>query len=330
MINITVSTNEDRQRLDRFLRKYLSAAPLSLIYKMIRKDIKVNGRRVDKEYMLAAGDVIGLYIGEERLAGLVEKKQHARTGKSIEILYEDEDILAVSKPFGLLVHGNADEKKDTLANRVIDYLIETGSYVPRIERTFVPSPVHRLDRNTTGIVLFGKNAQALRTLSVLFRENAVRRFYTTIVAGTLTGDLHLSGSLARDESQNRSFVLKEGSLQGKRIETIARPLYAGEKYSIAEVELITGRSHQIRAHMQAAGYPLVCDRKYGDAAVNRAAGRKIDCHTQLLHAGRVTLPCVPEPLPRLSGLEVTAAVPLLWKDIQIALFGKEIIPHGHE
>ena len=158
MIKITVSPNEDKQRLDRFLRKYLKAAPLSLIYRLIRKDVKVNGLRAERDYMLAAGDLIELYIDEGQLEALSKKKEYPTVHRQFTIAYEDEDVLAVSKPFGLLVHGDAEEKKHTLANQVIDYLIGTGSYVPRIERTFVPSPVHRLDRNTTGLVLFGKQS----------------------------------------------------------------------------------------------------------------------------------------------------------------------------
>jgi 23S rRNA pseudouridine955/2504/2580 synthase len=333
MIKITVSPNEDKQRLDRFLRKYLKAAPLSLIYRLIRKDVKVNGRRAERDYMLAAGDLIELYIDEGQLEALSKKKEYPTVRRQFTIAYEDEDVLAVSKPFGLLVHGDAEEKKHTLANQVIDYLIGTGSYVPRIERTFVPSPVHRLDRNTTGLVLFGKNAEALRVLSALMREGAVRRFYTTIVTGSLNEELHLTGRLHKDRRSNISSVIDridDEHLNGKHIETIVRPLYAGKMYSVVEVELVTGRSHQIRAHLQSAGYPLICDRKYGSPVQNAALKGKIDWQTQLLHAGRLVIGDVPAPLEHLSGIEITAPVPPHWKDIQLALFDKEIVPHGNE
>ena len=162
MIKLIITENQGGQRLDRFLKKYFDKAPLSYIYKMIRKDVKVNGKRASAEAMLSAGDELTLYISQEDAQALQKPPRQVRAKKQFVIAYEDENILAAEKPFGLLTHGDRTEKKNHLANQVLDYLVEKGEYNPRMDRTFSPAPVNRLDRNTTGLVLFGKNAEALK------------------------------------------------------------------------------------------------------------------------------------------------------------------------
>ncbi len=332
MREITITANDAGQRLDRFLKKYLANAPLSLVYKAVRKDVKVNGKRAKEETMLAEGDVLQLYLSDADLDGFTRKKRVTAAKKQFTVCFEDENVLVVSKPFGLLVHGDSSEKKDTLANQVIDYLIEKGDYVPRLEKSFVPSPVHRLDRNTTGLVVFGKNAQALRILSAALAEDrGFSKFYSTIVCGELRKELHLKNRLLKDEKTNRVRILAEnakdaeGQPLGKHIETIARPLYTDGRFTLVEVELVTGRSHQIRAHLKHAGYPLIGDAKYGDARVNRQIAERTGLSTQLLHARRLVFGKLPEPLDQLQGREVTAPLPAQWSFIQKELFGKEII-----
>ena len=164
MRQFTIEKNDAGQRTDRFLKKYLRNAPLSVVYKLIRKDLKVNGQRVKEDHILEEGDVLSIYAADLDIDAWTEKKadDNRRAKRQFAVLYENDDLIMVNKPFGLLVHGDKSEKKDTLANQVVSYLIENGSYYPRVEKTFVPSPVHRLDRNTTGIVVFGKNAESLR------------------------------------------------------------------------------------------------------------------------------------------------------------------------
>lgn len=326
MVNITITTNEDRQRLDRFLKKYLCNASLSMIYRMVRKDIKVNGRRVKEDTMLVEGDVVSIYLSEEDISDLSRKKRRAKAKRQFTVCYEDENIIVVNKPFGLLVHGDSTEKKDTLANQVVDYLIEQGAYSPRTERTFTPSPVHRLDRNTTGLVLFGKNSQALRSFSAMFKEDErVKKFYYTIVFGELGEPLHLKGKLHKDEEKNKSSVLPATSPKGKYIETLVRPIFAANRYTLVEVELVTGRSHQIRAHLQSAGFPLIGDKKYGKATLNDALPKNMDLSTQLLHAGRLEICDAPAALSYLNGKIIKAPLPGTWQEIKTELFGKEIL-----
>ena len=326
MREVTITANDAGQRLDRFLKKYLCNAPLSLVYKVVRKDVKVNGKRAKEETFLAEGDVLQLYLSDTDLDALTQKKRRTAAKRQFAIACEDENVLVVCKPFGLLVHGDSTEKKDTLANQVVDYLIEKGDYVPRLEKSFVPSPVHRLDRNTTGLVVFGKNAQALRTLSAaLAQDSGFTKYYFTIVCGALKRELHLKSRLLKDEKTNKVRVLPETSAEGKAIETIARPLYTDGNYTLIEVELVTGRSHQIRAHLKDAGYPLIGDAKYGDRRRNAQIADRTGLTTQLLHAGRLVFTGLPEPLAYLNGRQAEAPLPPQWAFIQKELFGKEIL-----
>ena len=288
MFKIMITENEAGQRLDRFLKKYFNNATLGTVYKLIRKDVKVNGKRAGEQTMLACGDELTIYVSDETAAGLRKEKTHVKVKKQFRVAYEDADILVVEKPFGLLTHGDKTEKKNHLANQVIDYLIEKGDYNPRTETTFVPAPANRLDRNTTGLVVFGKNAAALQNLNRLIREkDQVHKLYLTIVAGRLEKAVRLRARMTKDADKNVVIVHSEGD-DGKFMETIARPIasaqYNGRDYTLVEVEILTGRTHQIRAHLAKAGYPIIGDVKYGDRRVNAEVQRQFGLSTQLLHA----------------------------------------------
>ena len=318
MVKVEIGSNEAGQRLDRFLRKYLSRAPLSAVYKIIRKDLKVNGKRAKEDVVLKEGDVLSFYMDEERFHELTKpsrvKDTSRKPKRQFNICYEDDHVLIVSKPWGLLTHGDSHEKKNTLMNQVCGYLQDKGEYDPSGEMTFTPSPVNRLDRNTTGLVMFGKTSAGLRELTKLIREREyVSKYYETIVAGRLDREMTIDDSLLKDADRNKVRI----SDTGQKAVSIVRPLEvsADGKFSLVEVELVTGRTHQIRVHLASKGHPLAGDSKYGTSAAGRRANEKLKKYgitTQLLHAGRLCFGDIPEELEALQGLsnkEINAPIP---------------------
>ncbi len=322
MITITITENEAGQRLDRYLKKSLKNAPLSYIYKLLRTGVKRNGKRAKEDAMLEPGDVLALYISEEEFASYAKKPAAHTAKRQFRVAYEDDRVIVVEKPLGLLTHGTKEEKKDTLANQVTDYLIETGSYVPARNVTYTPSPVNRLDRNTTGLVVFAKDYPAARALTKMIREKGyVRKYYLTLVSGALTKELRLTGRMEKDERTNTVRVLAETDEEGKESETVARPLERydatfsvngktkRQTFTLVEVELVTGRTHQIRAHLAAAGYPVVGDEKYGDRYANRDIQRTYGLSTQFLHAYRLAFDAAEPPVEDLAGKEIRSDLP---------------------
>lgn len=321
MVKLIIEKNDGNQRLDRFLKKYLANAPLSHIYKLIRKDLKVNGKRAKVETMLAEGDELTFYISQEQLDGYTRVKKTIKTKKQFGIAYEDERILIAEKPFGLLTHGDSREKKNHLANQVCGYLQQKGEYNPSRERVFVPSPANRLDRNTTGLVLFGKDSESLQVLNRMIRDKSrIRKIYLTIAAGELKETLHLSDRMEKDEKNNRIKVLPADSENGKTMETIVQPIKTNGQYTLVEVELITGRTHQIRAHLAKVGHPIIGDAKYGNPRVNQKIKRQFNLTTQLLHAYKLIFCNMDEPFEYLNGKEVTATLPKDFTRIKETIF----------
>ncbi|MGF6376474.1 23S rRNA pseudouridine955/2504/2580 synthase [Clostridiales Family XIII bacterium PM5-7] len=320
MIKVEIGKNEQNQRLDKFLRKYLENAPLSYIYKAIRKDVKINGKRGKEDTFLLLGDEVTLYMTDEEIQSYQKKTRNFSAKRQFKIAYEDDEILVVEKPFGLLTHGDQTEKKNHLANQVVDYLIQQGEYNPRLEKTFTPAPVNRLDRNTTGLVLFGKTSTALQELNRMIRErDKISKYYMTIVSGKMKGEIRLQDKMVKDSKTN-TITVHNMDNEGREMETVARPLKTTLKYSLVEVELITGRTHQIRAHLAKAGFPIIGDVKYGKRSVNQLVRQRFDLNTQLLHAYKLVFHQSEGPMGYLNGLTVTATLPEDFDQIKQEIF----------
>ena len=289
--NIEIKPDDAGQRLDRFLRKYLPKATLSGIYKIIRKDVKVNGKRSKIDTFLEEGDIITLYLDDKKIDQLSVRKKIKRAERTFKIIYESDNVLIVFKPSGILTHGDANEKKNHLTNQVLSYLIDTGSYNPRFSNTFTPSPANRLDRNTSGLVVFGKNTNSLRRLNEIFKNRDIEKSYLTICQGIIEAplDLHEYKKKIEVNGKFRTVISETSNQINKPIHTKVNPLkygeYKGAKYTLTEVELMTGRMHQIRAHLSYIGHPIVGDSKYGGGEI-----RELEIRNQLLCANKLNFP----------------------------------------
>ena len=272
MREITINQNDAGQRLDKFLTKYLVNMPQSMLYKSLRKNcVRVNGKHIkDGKYMLQNGDVLKLFFKDE----FYESKSSFKAGNSdIDVVYEDENILLADKKQGLLVHPDKNEYNDTLIGRIQHYLYDKGEYSPDDENSFRPSLANRIDRNTGGIVIAAKNAEALRILCEKIKAREIEKKYLAVVHGVPEKrSAVLEGYLEKNEAENRVFLKKHKTESALTVKTKYRTIETRNGLSLLEVELLTGRMHQIRAHMASIGHPLLGDGKYGKTNADKKIG----------------------------------------------------------
>ncbi len=313
MQTVTITEQEAGQRLDHFLGKYLSRAGKGFVYKMMRKkNITLNGKKCGGDERLKPGDEIRLFLSDETIRAFSEITVQEVKKTPLAIVYEDAHILLINKPAGMLSQ-KARPEDESLVEYIIRYLLDSGNLTEESLKRVRPSLCNRLDRNTSGLVIAGKSLQGLQIMSDLIKSRAIGKFYLCIVKGALKQPVRLCGWLLKDERNNQVRVFAEGAPRPQEavpIRTAYRPLKSDGRYTLLEVELVTGRPHQIRAHLASIGHPIAGDPKYGDSAVNREVKKKYRTDSQLLHAWRLVMPDgLAAPLSHLSGREFTADMP---------------------
>ena len=321
MKELCIRANEAGQRLDKFLGKYMDQAPKGFLYRMLRKkNITLNGKKASGSEMLSEGDVVRLFLAEEtigkfsRIQKAPVQSSEGRKSAKLDIIYEDKHTLFINKPVGMLSQ-KAKPEDVSLVEHLTAYLLSSGQIKEEELRTFRPSVCNRLDRNTSGIVAAGKTLAALQELTEMFRERTLKKYYLCLVKGTVTEKKRISGYLVKNEKTNTVSIQSEKSGGASLIETEYRPLAFGGGFTLLEVHLITGKTHQIRAHLASQGHPIAGDTKYGDRAVNERLKKEYGLKSQLLHSARLCMPECAGALAPLSGKVITAPVPVLFDKI---------------
>ncbi|NBK92696.1 RluA family pseudouridine synthase [bacterium 1XD21-13] len=323
---IIIKENEAGQRLDKFLVKYMDQAPKSFFYKMLRKkNITLNKRKAEGSERLNTGDEIRLFLSEETIESFFGKREYGYRGLKNDgasfqdtVIYEDDQILLLNKPAGLLSQ-KARESDVSLVELMISYLLESGQLREEDLRSFRPGICSRLDRNTSGLVAAGKTLLGLQAMNELIRDHRLEKFYRCIVVGAIEEPQRIDGWLIKNERTNQVAIFSQERENSLFICTEYLPLkiisLGGRDYTYLEVHLITGRSHQIRAHLSGIGHPLIGDAKYGNPRINSYFSEHFGLKHQLLHAFRLEFPKLEGSLSALSGRRFTAPLPAIFRKI---------------
>ena len=317
MISYKIIETESGQTLEKYVRKVLNTAPLSFIYKLFRKkDIKVNGHWEKEKYVLNTGDEVSIYVTDEQIEEF-NKKNDYQPNDSIKdwIIYEDRNILLINKPRGVLVQKDDHSSDKALDQLVIEYLMFKGEYDPQKEQGFKPGPAHRIDRNTSGIVIFGKNHASLVYLFELLKNHElIGKHYISLVCGDVEEDGVVEAPLRKNYDQKKVVVAstKDG---GKPSKTIYHVLEHLNGYTLLDLTLVTGRTHQIRAHMSYIRHHVVGDTKYGDFKVNNFFKKEFGFENQFLHASELHFGKLEKPLENLSSKSFKAEMPLEYQEL---------------
>lgn len=330
MRELEISSNEAGQRFDKYLKKYLKEAPSGFLYKMLRKkNIVLNGKKADGREKLFVGDKVKLFLSDEtiqKFSGTEEKGEELReTVKRADIrwdiardiLYEDENAMLINKPSGVLSQ-RAVSSDVSVVEYIKEYLLSNNKMTEDELKTFKPSVCNRLDRNTSGMIAAGKTLAGLQALSELFRERTLKKYYLCMVKGEVRKEAYVKGFLKRDPDARKVEIFKEmPDGDAAPVETEYLPVARGKGLTLLRVHLITGRTHQIRAHLASLGHPVLGDYKYGDRRFNEPFRRQYQITDQLLHAYELQMPKLSGTLGGLSEKTVTAPVPeLFWKVIK--------------
>lgn len=313
MQELHVTENEAGQRLDKLLAKFLNQAPKSFLYKMMRKkNIVLNGKKCTGNEKLKQGDSIKLFFSDETIekfsAGTyaIPKKEKINM---LPIIYEDEQILLMNKPVGVLSQ-KAKDSDVSAVEILINYLMETDQLSKEQFRTFHPSICNRLDRNTSGILVAGKTLPALQEMNRFFKERTIAKYYRCLVKGrVIKSEDYIKGYLVKDQKTNKVSITKKKTEEGVPIETEYCVIQSNDEVSLLEVHLITGKTHQIRAHLASIGHPIIGDYKYGDKQINEMYRQAYGLKSQLLHAYRLEMPSSNGSLAYLNDKKFVAELP---------------------
>lgn len=321
MKEIKITDNESGKRLDAFLKSYLQGATGGFIYKMLRKkNITLNDKKASGTEKLGCGDTVKIFFSDDTLNKFrgdnVQKESSHRDQKALkkigmlDVIYEDDNVVFVDKPAGLLSQKSV-ESDLSLNDWLIDYLLDKRAISTETLETYKPSICNRLDRNTSGLVICAKSLKGARKMNEMLKDRTLDKYYRTIVSGHLKDPYKLKGYLFKDEKKNK-VIIKDTDPHDKDysyIETMYTPLAYNEKDDLTylEVKLITGKPHQIRAHLSSIGHPIIGDVKYG--------GRKVDgLNYQLLHSYRIYFPKdMPEDFKAIAGKEFTTKLPSIFR-----------------
>jgi 23S rRNA pseudouridine955/2504/2580 synthase len=317
-MKINIGPNEAGQRLDKFLRKWLKDVPLSAIYRVIRKgDVKVNDKKVKEKYTLLDGDI--LEVRDIETTSTNKKEKFVRIENNLKITYEDSNMLLVEKWPGVLVHSDKNDGEPTLTDYVLSYLHDKGDYTPEKEITFTPAPCNRLDRNTSGIVIFGKNFEALKLLNEMIRERHIKKYYCALVKNRIKDGIY-EAYISKDEDNNISKVYDTEKPGTKKIAMEVKSVQSDGLFSFIEIELITGRSHQLRAHLAHLGNPIIGDTKYGDKKLNSFFNNKYALNYQFLYSYKVLFKDCPDKLEYMENKTIGESLPPVFKKIKHDVF----------
>ena len=296
------------QRLDKYLQKYLKLAPKSFLYRMLRKkNIVLNGKKADGSEKLKQGDVIRLYLSDETLEKFREEDRSYPVWPDLEIVYEDRQVLMVNKPAGMLSQKAAPEDV-SLNEYLVGYLLAGGQVTRESLAGFTPGVCNRLDRNTSGLVIGAKTLGAAQEIGRLLKERQAGKYYLALVKGTIRRGERIRGWLVKDRKKNQVTVSREPAEGGAPIETAYEPLASNGAMTLLKVELVTGKTHQIRSHLAGTG-------KYGNATFNRYFRERYRLNSQFLHSWKIEFPAMDAPFDALSRRTVTAEPPELFRKI---------------
>lgn len=317
MRELVVTKNEAGQRFDKYLLKYLNKAGTGFIYKMLRKkNIVLNDKKANGNEILSVEDNVKLYLSEDTIISFREDKKAGFANKSVngldkklDIIYEDDNVLLINKPCGIL--SQKAQKDDISINDIaVAYLLKNNS--GKEDTTFIPSICNRLDRNTTGIIVVGKSLIGLQTMSKLFKDRTIHKYYLALVDGVIKENSLISGFLTKDSKTNKVSISKTEKKESDYIETYYEPIKYFDNMTLLKVCLITGKTHQIRAHLSSIGHPILGDYKYGNNKLNETIKKKYKVKSQLLHSYILEFPKLDGELSNLSNKTFKAPIPKYW------------------